>query len=163
MGVAEGGWQSSAMQDDFFVRIERLKIAHVRYLELTGEYASPPRIRGLSRASIRVLRAIERSLFLPSVGGIARATGFSQTHVTHTLQSLEETGLVSGHADQEDRRLRVYRLTEDGSERAAAVHALTVRRLERIATRWWPGDCHAVANMLEKIVVILERSPHYPR
>jgi DNA-binding MarR family transcriptional regulator len=95
---------------------------------------------GLNLAEYRVVAVLSQADAL-SIREIAEHTQMDKAHATRALSDLIDRGLATRVVDEEDRRLRVVRLTPAGRSIASASAPFTLERQRRLEA------CVSVADL----------------
>ena len=123
-------------------------------------------LQGLSpaieSATLRLLRAVQRSDGLPSVGAVAGALMIDPSTASRVVDGAVEAGLLDRRTCTDDRRKARLRLTGEGQ---AILEKVTARRrqlLAEVTEGWDPNDLHRLTELLSTLQAgfdQLERSP----
>lgn len=105
----------------------------------------------LSLASLRLLRAIERSAGPPSVGDIAEALAIDPSTASRLVDGAVDSDLVHRRSGIKDRRSRSLHLTMKGESLLAEVTARRRELLAQVTDGWESGDLIRLAEMLSTL------------
>jgi DNA-binding MarR family transcriptional regulator len=106
---------------------------------------------GLSRDEWRILAALDGTGMLSSVE-IARRTTLDKVQVCRAAARLEEKHLIQRDMDVEDRRLRLFGLTDDGSALFAQAFPAVNARAEEILARLEPDQREGLDRALSMLM-----------
>ena len=106
----------------------------------------------LDRASLAVLRVLEREPGPVRVGRLAGLLRVQAPHVTREVRNLAARGLVEVTTEAGDRRARLATLTEDGREVLARFDAILRERLARAVQDVSREDLRTTAAVLDRVV-----------
>src|SRR5712692_4067100 len=134
------GWTEAALAAGIAAGLERL-IGLFRSLSLPD---------GLSLTAAATLATLERS-GPRRLTALAVQEGVTQPAMTQLIARLQDSGLVSREADQQDGRVVQVRLTGQGREMLARRRAVRAERLAAILARISPEDQAALAAALPAI------------
>lgn len=116
--------------------------------------------RDLTLATLRLLRAIERSDGPPSVGDVADALTIDPSTASRLVDGAVDAGLVERHSCTDDRRSRRLRLTTGGE---AVVEEVTARRrqlLGQVTEGWDPDELAQLTEMLSTLRTAFDELEH---
>lgn len=94
---------------------------------------------GIELATLRLLRAVQRSDGAPSVGGVAEVLMIDPSTASRLVDGAAEAGLLERRSCAEDRRMVRLHLTAEGQE---VLEEVTARRRQLLAqvTAGWDRD-----------------------
>jgi len=107
--------------------------------------------RNLTLATLRLLRAIERSDSAPSVGEVAEALTIDPSTASRLVDAATESGLVERQACADDRRSRRLYLTKEGTSALAEVTARRRQLLSQVTDGWSEEELEQLAGMLTRL------------
>jgi DNA-binding MarR family transcriptional regulator len=87
---------------------------------------------GLPFSRVRALKRIAQGPM--TLGALAEAMSCDAPAATVAVNDLEERGLVTRHADANDRRMKIVTVTPEGKQAMKAVRQVTDRAPEALAT-----------------------------
>jgi DNA-binding MarR family transcriptional regulator len=90
------------------------------------------------------------------VTDLAELLGVDTPTVTRKIQQLEREGLVTRHADPDDRRATRIKLTPAGRKTLGSVLKARREWLDRLVDDWGPEDLTTFAAMLGRFVSALQ-------
>lgn len=129
-------------------------VHHVRVALQRPAYARRM-LRGLAfdggMASLRVLRAVERSSEAPSIRQIATALGVEHSTASRLVDGLVRSGLVEKSPSATDQRQTLLRLTQEGG---SLLDEATARRQQLMAEAtqgWDDADVRTLAQLLQRL------------
>jgi DNA-binding MarR family transcriptional regulator len=122
-----------------------------------GDTANAP--IGQSSAHWRVLRAIDDGH--TSVAAAARFMGSSRQSVQRLADALIDEGLVKAEAQDDDRRVKLLRLTAQGQRVHDALEENFDTWADRLLAHIRPDDLAAVSQGLEQITYIINADREY--
>ena len=109
---------------------------------------------GLNLAEYRIL-SILADRESPSIKDIAAHAQLDKAHVTRTLVDLVGRGLVTQVVDEQDRRLRVVKLTRAGRTIVTETLPISIERQERLERRLTAAELRVLWKALS---VVLEEA-----
>lgn len=123
-------------------------------------------LQGLSSdiglATLRLLRAVQRSDEAPSVGGVADVLMIDASTASRLVERAAEAGLLERRSSAEDRRMVRLHLTAEGQEVLEEVTARRRQLLAQVTAGWDPGALQELIGLLSALQAgfdQLERSP----
>ncbi len=123
---------------------------------LFGLARSVAQEHGLSHSSIAVMRQLHRTPGT-TVSEMARQTGLAKSHISTTVESLAETGILEKRRDTKDQRLlRIY-LTGKATTHFEDVHKTVRARLADVASTLDREQLDAIVIGLEALEQALAR------
>jgi DNA-binding MarR family transcriptional regulator len=122
-----------------------------------GDTANAP--VGQSSARWRVLRAIDDGH--TSVAAAARFMGSSRQSVQRLADALIDEGLVEAEGRDDDRRLKLLRLTAEGQRTHDALEENFDTWADRLLTHIRADDLAVVSQKLEQITYIVDADREY--
>jgi len=111
----------------------------------------------LDRAGVALLHMLDVHGDSVRVTALADLLGVDPPTVTRKIQQLEREGLVSRHADADDRRATLIRLTPAGRETLERVRKARRVWFDKLLEGWDEGDLRVFASMLARFAAALER------
>jgi len=121
-------------------------------------------LHGLSRdvqlATLRLLRAVERSDGPPSVGDIAEALTIDPSTSSRLVDGAAEAGLVERRTCAEDRRSRRLHLTAEGEAVLAEVTARRRQLLAEVIEGWDTDELERLTAMLSRLGAAFDELEH---
>ena len=116
----------------------------------------------IESATLRLLRAIQRSNGPPSVGGVADALMIDPSTASRVVEGAAEAGLIDRRACNDDRRKARLHLTTEGQ---AILEEVTARRrqlLAEVTDGWDPDELQRLTELLSKLRAGFDRLEHNP-
>lgn len=153
-------WYSEGMSTDnsrAFRRFTRAVFAAQAAVLRHGDTANAP--VGQSSARWRLLRAIDDGH--TSVADAARFMGSSRQSVQRLADALIDEGLAEAAGQDDDRRLKLLRLTAEGQRVHDALEENFDTWADRLLAHIRPGDLTAVSQGLEQITYIVNADRDY--
>lgn len=111
---------------------------------------------GLNLAEYRIISVLSESDAL-SIREIAEHTQLDKAHATRALTDLMGRGLVTRVIDEQDRRLRVVRLTPAGRKIVEATKPFTIERQSRLEQCLGAADLRVFDKALTLMTAEAER------
>ena len=140
-----------------FRRFTRAVFAAQAVVLRHGDTANAP--LGQSSARWQVLRAIDDGH--TSVAGAARFMGSSRQSVQRLADALIDEGLIEAAGQDDDRRLKLLRLTAEGQRVHDALEDNFDIWADRLLAHIRPDDLAAVSQGLEQITYIINADREY--
>jgi DNA-binding MarR family transcriptional regulator len=115
----------------------------------------------VSQQGIALLRAL-RGAGRQSVAALASAAAMDLGAVSRQVRLLEGNGAVRRSRSPDDGRVALLELTPHGRAMADRIHAVGVRHLEEALGDWSEGDERTLAQLMQRLVDDLVRTPVRP-
>jgi DNA-binding MarR family transcriptional regulator len=113
-------------------------------------------------ATLRMLRAVQRSDRAPSVGGVADALMIDPSTASRVVDGAAEAELLDRRACTDDRRKARLHLTAQGQRVLEEVTARRRQLLAQVTADWNPDELHKLIGLLSTLQAgfdQLERNP----
>jgi DNA-binding MarR family transcriptional regulator len=112
----------------------------------------------VSRAGYAVLRCVDEAGEL-TLGDVARESAMDPAAAGRQVKVLENEGLLTRTACEEDGRVVVVRLTPKGAKIYRRIVEFRLGYLTEVLTRWSPKDRTALARLVDNLVDDLKHVP----
>jgi DNA-binding MarR family transcriptional regulator len=117
---------------------------------------------GMTSAKWKVLGAVELSDVPPTAAGIGRLMGMTRQAAAKQISMLVNDGLLTSHDNPLDARAAVYALSPEGAAAYAAISEAWEKRVEVLRASINDPDIEVALQVLDQLVLQLERVRMFP-